>query len=842
MLTRNIFVYPRYPDSMRKLFYLAYNLWSLWDAEAVQLFNRIDPLLFRRLDRNPVQFLHSIKEERIVELSRDEAFLGDLERIWERYIRYAEQFSDYQKKFKDRLIAYFSMEYGLHKSIPIYAGGLGILAGDHLKGASDLGIPILGIGLFYRYGFFDQRLNIEGVQEEEYTPNNIYYAPVKELKNTAGESIYVTVDILGKEVKAKVWVIDVGRIKLWLLDTNIDENPPEFRSITDYLYDARRDVRIMQELVLGCGGIKVLKAMKVKPDVYHLNEGHSAFIIIQRMRDLILDEKYTFDEAYALIKNTTVFTTHTPVEAGNENFPLEMVEKYLKTAIDDGRIPLKRMLDMGILHDAKVFWLPALAIRSSRYVNAVSRIHGDVSREMWKDLFPQRMKCEIPIMHITNGVHHSWISSQMAELFERYLGPDYISLGRSNDIARRIAEIPDEELWEVHTKGKRNMIAFLRTTLEESYAKKGYSMVKIRKVQDMLDSGFLTIGFARRFTFYKRPTLILKDKERLRDILKNPEKPVQLIFAGKAHPADTAGKNMIKEVVEYARDFELEDRVIFIENYDQSIAEHLVQGVDVWLNTPLKPFEASGTSGMKAGMNGVLNLSVLDGWWPECFNGKNGWAIKPSNSHENPELRDISEATQIYDLLEEEITDLFYDRNEREIPEGWVAMMKESIHTVLKDFTICRVLAEYCEKSYLPAVQCLDRLLKDDRAQIKDILKKAGEVRAFWDKIFIKDVSMNIDEKEVLFTDDKIHVDCLVFLDDADSKDFDVELFYFVEKDNSYETYPLSFSEKSGDKTARYSGDILLKSSGIQSLGVRLVPSDPEIRVLYPELIKWKEY
>ncbi len=511
MYLRNIFVYPKYPESLKKLFYFAYNLWTLWDTEAVQLFDRIDPILFKDSDRNPIRFLYSIPKQRLTELSKDKPFLDNLEKIWKKYDHYASRYTEYRERFKDKLIAYFSMEYGLHNALPIYAGGLGILSGDHLKGSSDLGIPLIGVGLLYRYGYFHQRITATGVQEEEYRGTNVYYMPVKELQTTDGEPVYVSVKILDNPIKVKVWLVNVGRVRLLLLDTNIEGNPPEFRKITDFLYDARRDYRIMQEMILGFGGMKALEAMQVKPDVFHLNEGHSAFLIIQRLRDLMLKKKRSFDEAHAIIKNTTVFTTHTPVEAGNENFSSEMIEKYLESKVSDLNITVEQLMKLGMLHDTKTFWLPAFAIRFARFVNGVSKIHSDVSQSMWKDLFPQHLKREIPIIPITNGVHHSWLSNHIHDLFQKYLGPEYLLPEANDKLYERIGEIPEEEIWKAHLKRKREMITHLRTVMERNYADKGFTVVKLRKLRKILNMNFLTICFARRFVSYKRPNLILKD-------------------------------------------------------------------------------------------------------------------------------------------------------------------------------------------------------------------------------------------------------------------------------------------------------------------------------------------
>jgi len=841
MLLKNMFVYPRYPENLRKLIHLAYNLWTLWDAEGMKIFFRIDPTLFKSVNLNPIAFLHSIPEEKLAELSKDRSFLYDLEKIWERYESYEKNKTKPSALFENVNIAYFSMEYGLHQSIPTYAGGLGILSGDLLKGVSDLGIPLIGVGLLYRYGYFIQRVNLNGLQEEIYKENSIYYMPIKELKTTEGHPVFVTVEILNTPVKLKVWYIRVGKTRLLLLDSNIEENPPEFRSITDHLYVAKKDTRLMQEMVLGFGGIRVLEKVGIRPDVFHINEGHSAFLILERLGQLINQKKYSFKEAQAIIKNSTIFTTHTPVEAGNENYPQEMIKKYLGKEISEIGLNFEEFFGYGRRTEEATFWLPAFAIRFSRYVNGVSAIHREVSKKMWNVLFPQKDIREIPIINITNGVHYSWLSMEIRELFERSLGTGYIYEKGSEKKWERILSIPDEELWETHLKRKREMILYLRKIVEEQYIEKGYSLIRIKKSQEMLNPRYLTIGFARRFATYKRPTLILRDRDRLKKILNDKDRPVQLIFAGKAHPADFAGKNMIKEILDFARESGVEDRVIFIENYTRDTAMYLVQGVDVWLNNPVKPLEASGTSGMKAGSNGVLNLSVLDGWWAEAYNRKNGWAITAGEAYSENELRDTAEANQIYDLLEEEITVTYYDRDELDIPREWVAMMKESIHSIFRWFNINRVLDEYVQRFYIPAATQMKSLLANEAKPLRDMIKRADAIKNSWDKIHIKDVFTDLDGKELLFVNDKVHIECYVHLDDVDSALLDVELFCSRERDGSFETVPLRFTEKYQDKTGKYEGSVILSYSGIQSIRVRLVPSDEHIRILHPELVKWRD-
>ena len=837
---KRIFVYPKYPQNLHRLFDLAYNLWSFWDAEATGLFRRIDPAAFRADQENPVRFLHNVPQGRLEELSNDEAFLSDLDRIWDRYSHYLTQRVALPSLLEHGSVAYFSMEFGFYQ-VPNYAGGLGILSGDHLKGASDLGIPLVGVGLYYRYGYFNQRINVSGFQDEVYRENDIVYLPIREVKTDEGRPVTVTLSIGGEPVIIKLWYMQVGRVRLILLDTNVPENSLESRSITDYLYDADRDKRIRQEIVLGYGGMRALEAIGERPDVYHLNEGHSAFLILERLKGLITQGGHSWEEAFALVRSSTVFTTHTPVESGNESFPLEMLKEYLGHDVEQLGIPFDRFADLGALHDKQTFWLPAFAMRLSQYVNGVSKIHGEVSRRLWKAVFPNRMITEVPIAHITNGVHYSWLSDEMEDLLEQYVGSEYRYAGAKEVGLERIRHIPDELIWEAHMKRKRDVVAFLRRAVAARYAKSGLSSAKVRRANEVLNANFLTIGFARRFAAYKRPNLILKDRDRLKQILTDPKLPVQLVFAGKAHPADMIGKNMIKEIIDFAREYQVEDRVVFVENYDRNVAYHLVQGTDVWLNNPVKPLEASGTSGIKAAMNGSLNLSVLDGWWPECYNSHNGWAITVGDFHEKPEMRDLAEANQIYELLEEEIAALYYERDEHDIPRKWIQMMKEAVYTSLQGFNINRMLNQYCSLCYGPALERFRQLVKDDGAFLKRSAERYRALVSLWDKVYVKDVFSDLDNRTILFSGDEGRFTCFVYLDDADPSLFDVEVFYAHSRNEKRTIERLEFRKAFADKTAQYEGTLTLQASGSQEVSVRLVPHDEEIRMLYPDLIKWKD-
>jgi starch phosphorylase len=518
-----------------------------------------------------------------------------------------------------------------------------------------------------------------------------------------------------------------------------------------------------------------------------------------------------------------------------------MIQKYLGKDIEKLGVSFEQFMGFGSLHDTKTFWLPAFAVRFSHRTNGVSRLHGEVSRKMWQKCFPHSLWPEIPITHITNGIHYSWISPEVRDLFERYMGPDYIYAGENDEIWERIWNISDEEIWEAHMARKRSMINFLRRTAGTELSDRGASPRRIRESQEMLQAGSLTIGFARRFASYKRPNLILWDRERLKRLLTDEKRPIQLIFAGKAHPADEQGKQMIKALIDFARDNGVENRLLFVENYDRTVAEYIVQGVDVWLNNPTKYQEASGTSGMKAGVNGVLNLSVLDGWWPECYAGRNGWAITAGEAYQSPEMRDAADADQIYDLLEEEIIPMYYERDERNIPREWVSMMKSSISSVARGFSVVRMLSQYCTELYIPAVKLNQKLLEADRKLLTRAVDIHRQLRRYWDRIGVKDVFSDIDGEKPLFTEGPVTVTCYAYLDDMPEDLVTAEVFYHRPREQSYETVALAFVERYKDKTAKYEGKFQLKSSGRQGYAARLVPADPYVRGLYPDLVKWKE-
>jgi starch phosphorylase len=846
MTFKNIFVYPRYPESLSKLYALAHNLWCLWDYDAINLFYRIDTNLFRSVNHNPVKFLLDLPEAKMHEIAGDKAFLLELDRVWQKfdeYMKYSgtpQNGGDDSGLNKNSVIAYFSMEFGLHESMPIYSGGLGILAGDYLKTASDLGMQIIGVGLIYRFGYFTQRINPEGRQEEMFLELENHYLPIKEIRLADGKPAFVETKIHGENCKIKLWQIDVGRTKLILLDTNVESNPQHLRDITNELYVADKDRRIRQEVVLGFGGVKALSLLDIRPNVYHINEGHSAFLIIARLAKLMAEEKVSFAEARALIRTSTVFTTHTPVIAGNEHFDTKMARKYLEPEIKQLGISFDEFSAYAFIEDNKdTFWLPALAIRFSRYVNGVSKIHGDVSRKMWAGVFPGMQQIEVPIDYVTNGVHWSWVSEPFTNLFSRHISPNFIHC-RDNGIWQKLADTPDEEIWKAHNKNKVKLIEYIRRKLAGDLIARGYSQPKIASIMRLFNPDYLTVVFARRFAPYKRATLLLKDKERLVKILTNPQRPVQLIFAGKAHPADAAGKYMIKEIIDFARGRKLEDRVVFLENYDIDVARHLTWGADVWLNTPVMENEASGTSGMKAAMNGVLNLSVPDGWWAEGYNGKNGWPITAGKFYVHTELQETAEANQIYDLLEEDVAELFYERNEAGIPKRWIDMMKESIITACDNFNMNRVLVDYSRKFYATAIKEHELLLENNRQRLRDAIGHEQEILKGWNYITVKELTTNLDKKDDVCEGDTLEAKCVVDLGHAPTELFAVELFHMPSNRQSFKIIPMPFKSRQGS-IAYYECSAKIEGYGVQNISARIRPADPTVQDLHPEMVKWNE-
>jgi starch phosphorylase len=756
---RSFHVRPSIPPRLAALSELAYNVRWSWDHETIALFRRLDAELWESSGHNPVQMLGSIRQERLQEVEQDDAFLANLDRVADNLREYMGGMATWHRRTfgaaAEPVIAYFSMEFGLTECIPIYSGGLGMLAGDHLKSASELGLPLIGVGLLYQKGYFRQYLNMEGWQQERHPVNDFSVLPIRPMRDAAGHPVRVTVDVSGgRPLVLRPWSAQVGRITLVLLDTNLPENPEDLRDVTGELYGGDADTRIQQEIVLGIGGVRTLAALGYRPRVYHMNEGHCAFLGLERARSLMKEEGFAFPDALEVVASSGVFTTHTPVPAGIDQFPPDQVEHHLGALREELGLSRDELLDLGRVSPGRFnepFNMAVLAIRTAGFVNGVSRLHGRVSREMFRELWPGVPVDELPIGHITNGVHpQSWISDDMRNLYDRYLGPRWAEEPGDTRVWARAEEIPGEELWRTHERRRERLVAFARRRLAAQLRARGASMNEVAMAEEVLDPEALTLGFGRRFATYKRGTLLVSDPERLARILNHPERPVQIIFAGKAHPRDEPGKALIRHIVQLARQPELRRRIVFLEDYDHVIARYLVGGADVWVNTPRRPMEASGTSGMKASFNGALNLSVLDGWWDEGYSERSGWAIGEGEDYEDMEYQDRVEAGALYELLEREIVPLFYTRSGGRLPRGWISLMKSAMGELCPVFNTNRMVHQYHVQAYGPAIDRRARLEADGFRRARDLARWKARVRAAWDELCIARVEVDLPEQATI--------------------------------------------------------------------------------------------
>ena len=698
------------PRRINRLGELAYNLWWTWNPSAQRLFYRIDYALWERLNHNPLVFLSSVGRFEVNAAAQNPIYLEIYDRVFASFDAYMNAKETwYSRTYKNNgghQSAYFSMEFGLHETLPIYSGGMGILAGDYLKESSDLGLPLVGMGLMYDEGYFSQRISEDGWQELINNMLNFDELPVIQVLDEEGDPLTISIGFPDRTVTATIWELRVGRNPLYLLDTDLDENTPTDRNLTLRLYWSDRDLRIAQEILLGVGGVRALRAMGYDPKVWHMNEGHAAFLTLERARELVL-KGLTFEKAIAKTRQGNVFTTHTPVPAGNDEFPLWLVEKNLSNYWPELGLDRNQFVELARSQQpwGETFSMPILALRLSDGRNAVSELHGRVSRRMWKFLWPKLQDEEdVPITYVTNGVHTAtWLARRVRVLFNKYLGESWIEHIDDPETWLKVEAIPANELWDVRLHLKRKLVFYALERTRQRWMNADYHPVQAIASGIMLDPYVLTIGFARRFATYKRADLIFHDLERLLEIVNRPNRAVQIIFAGKAHPADEPGKQLIQDVYRIVKKAENGGRLVFLEDYDMNLARYLVQGVDVWMNNPRRPNEASGTSGMKAAMNGVINFSVLDGWWREAYNGSNGWAIG-GDPGLDVEVEDEADASSLYDVLENQIVPLYYtDRNAENVPLEWVAMMKKSMQTLSPQFSTCRMLKEYIERLYLPA-------------------------------------------------------------------------------------------------------------------------------------------
>ena len=739
-------VRPKLPLRLQRLDELANNLWYSWDRPTRTLFARLDRSLWQIIGHSPKAFLRNVDQQRLDEAAEDPVFLNSFHRVLSAYDSYhqpptkGEQTAHLQR---DDIVAYFCAEFGLHESLPIYSGGLGILAGDHTKTASDLRAPFIGVGLLYRQGYFQQTIDGEGRQQALYADTEFELLPVEPALRNDGSELHVSIDLPGRRVQLKVWRARVGHVTLCLLDTDLPENASQDRGIAHQLYIGNPQTRLEQELMLGVGGVRALAALGVKPDCWHLNEGHPAFAAYERMRTLMIGG-LDFDSALEAVAANTVFTTHTPVAAGHDHFPEAMVRKYLETACPELDGNLDAALALGHSPSTRDFNMTALAVRTSRYQNGVSRIHGRVSAKVCSELWPQIDPDENPLRYITNGVHvPTFLADAWHRAFDDYLGPGWAQRLRDLECWKGVHEIPDSQFWSVHQHLKSEMLHLVCHRMRTQHARNQGSEAHLDRMLKLTDPGnptVLTIGFARRFATYKRATLLFNRLDWLREIVSDPKRPVVFLFAGKAHPADQPGQELIRRIAEVARMPEFESRILLVEGYDLRLARRMVSGVDVWLNNPVYPLEASGTSGIKAGINGVPNLSVLDGWWGEGYNGRNGWAIKPASDMLDAARRDEEEARTLYELLQDQVIPLYYSTSPAGYSPGWVATAKESIASIMPHFSSMRMLEEYVEDVYGPATRQWRRYAEQDFLAARRLAVWKAKLRAAWSGVGLRRV------------------------------------------------------------------------------------------------------
>ncbi|MBC8441266.1 MAG: alpha-glucan family phosphorylase [Deltaproteobacteria bacterium] len=840
-------VYPSIPEPLSFLDDLARNLWWCWNHEANDLFQRIHPVQWEKIGKNPVAFLSHISQRRFNELSKDESFLVHLGRVktkFEKMFSNVSQIKELDLGAKET-IAYFSMEFGLHESLPFFAGGLGILAGDHLKASSTLGIPLTGLGLFFREGYFRQFLDHNGWQQETYPINDVFELPVQRVKDDTGFDIKIQIPGPEGKIFACVWQLKIGKIKLFFLDTNLPENPKIIRDITSRLYASHGKIRVAQEILLGIGGIKALSAMEIFPNICHMNEGHCAFAGLERIS--IIMDKYNLDfkSAVQLCKRSSVFTTHTPVAAGHDEFPKELIRPYVQSYAEKFGISDDELLSFGEpygIKDTGKFSMFIFGANFSGYINGVSRRHGQVARRMWQSLWPGRHVEEIPISHITNGVHIcSYLSRHKNSLFERYLPSQWTNCLSNPELVSRIDHIEDEDLWHVHEMDRANLIRKCRQLLLKQYERRNAPRNVLDEVASVLDSGVLTICFARRFATYKRAGLLLKDIPRLTRLITDEKNPIQLVFAGKAHPNDNEGKDIIKKIVEFARVHDVRHRVVFLENYDINIARYMVQGCDIWLNTPRSPNEACGTSGMKASTNGGLNLSILDGWWCEGFKANRGWSIGNGDVYDDNEYQDEVESQALFNVLENEVIPKFYDKKRGNPPVKWIKMMKEAMKMAILDFSSDRMVREYSTRFYIPAARNFKLLTDESARKTKELALTQSRLTSLWNGIRLSkpEVTTGID----FIVGDTFRITLKVFLGELTPEEVEVQIYHGKIRSSDHlegsRAETMWLQETTAEGTHIYACTITCSDSGRFGYTARVIPKGDEVLKNTPGLITW---
>jgi starch phosphorylase len=846
---QKIYIKPELPAQLKGLQELSFNLWFSWHPECQSIFEKIDYNLWLKAGKNPVHFLQLISIDSLKILLSNDEFMTEYNAILQAYHAYLHNdtwFSINYPHLKDMKIAYFSAEFGVHESTPVYSGGLGLLAGDHCKEASDLGLPLVGVGLLYKQGYFAQKINKDGYQEAQNITMDYQTKTIRPVRHLDGKDVKISVKFPHKDIYLKLWYQQVGRMHIYFLDADLDENTPEDRLLTAKLYGGDQVMRISQEIILGIGGVKLLRELRINPTVWHINEGHAAFSLIERMHELT-KQGLTYQEAQEILRSNTIFTTHTPVPAGHDVFPFELVDTYFRHYYEALGINQETFLSFGHLPGEFGFNMTKLAMKLANYINGVSALHGEVSRDMFKYMYPNLLTHEIPITYITNGVHtETWVAKELRELYSQYLDVNWYHNISDQAMWEKVDGIPDKALWDTHQVLKANMLDFIRDNISSRIERNEGCLDIPLKCHEELQASYLTIGFARRFATYKRAYLILKDKERLKKIMNDVLRPVRFVLAGKAHPADRPGQELIKLICDLEKDPEFRGKIVFVENYDINIAKYLLQGVDVWLNTPRRPLEASGTSGQKAAVNGVLNFSILDGWWPEGFDGQNGFALGKSIDYQNDELQDYEDSLSFYDTLEQEIIPAYYYQGEDGLPSQWIKLMKHALATLPWHFSTERMVQEYCNRFYI-AAHLHDEKIKDEKQQyaqkqvsLKDHLLK------HWEEIRFMSVTTNTleDLKENSPISIKVDLD----LGSIPIEYLLVEVVYGNYQENTPDELdeikyvPLTFIKIKEEGYYRYAGSFFTKS-GYTAYGLRVRPHPSLFAQPYElPLIKWADW
>ena len=846
-----ITVNPQLPKRINRLSEISNNLWWSWNTDFLKIFKDIDIDLWERVEKNPVKFLKLVSQEKLEKAALNSSILKQYDKMVADFDGYMNSKNTWFNRMypdnKADTIAYFSAEYGLDETIPIYSGGLGILSGDHLKSASDLGLPFVAVGLLYKNGYFHQKIDRHGNQQSVYKDIDLMNMPIMPVKDENGEDLKVLLRLPEKKLYLKVWKINVGRICLYLLDSDIPENKDEtYRNITLRLYGGDQEMRIQQEIVLGMGGVNLLRTLGYEPDIYHMNEGHSSFLMLEVMKNFVKEKKVSFDIARDMASARTVFTTHTPVPAGNDIFPMELVEKYFDGYWKKLGIDKETFLKLGVKPNDTLeagFNMGILALKIAGKKNGVSKLHGAVSRELFGDVWTEIAANESPITYVTNGVHTcSWLAPNLKELYNKYLIPYWQDSIQNNETWKKIENIPNDKLWEEHVARKKKLLKLVKENVTNNLRSNGVSYEEINDITSKLNPKALTIGFARRFATYKRATLIFRDLERITQILNDESRPVQLIFAGKAHPADKEGQDLIKYIHDIAMKPQFKGKIFIVENYNIGIARYLVSGVDVWLNNPRRPMEASGTSGQKAAVNGAINFSVLDGWWAEGYNAKNGWTIGTNDEYDSYDIQDDADSTSMYNTLENKIIPLYYQKNENGISDEWIQLMKQSIISTGGNYSTSRMVCDYTNQLYMPLIT-LAKQYYHDLSTVADFNEWKNKMYLNWDKIKLEQ-SNNL-ENITIDAGNKIDVNCKVTLPDISVENINVEVYAGRITDNgtieNITITPMELTSGNDEKKEyTFKTKLELSTGGNYGYTFRVMPKHPMI--LDAEnlnLVKW---